>query len=296
MCSIPEAVQPMRTRFAPAPTGYLHLGHVANAIHVWGLARLRDGEVLLRIEDHDRQRCRRAFERALLDDLDWLGFRPDIHSTDVFRRGSCDGRQSDRDHVYHAALAPLVERGLVYACDCSRRQLESPAYPGTCRNRRLPLNDGLGWRLRLDEGDETFVDGRLGSLRQRPAEQCGDLLVRDRHGNWTYQWSVVTDDVHQGITCVVRGEDLLESTGRQISVARLLGRLTPPSCLHHPLVMKSPTEKLSKSDGGTGIRELREGGWTPAQVIGLAASRVGLQRDPVPVTADDVCRFFDGDI
>jgi glutamyl-tRNA synthetase/glutamyl-Q tRNA(Asp) synthetase len=284
----------VRTRFAPAPTGYLHLGHVANAIHVWGMARAQGGEVLLRIEDHDRQRSRPAFEAALLDDLDWLGFGPDIHTTDDFRRGPCAGRQSERDHVYRAALAPLVERGLVYGCDCPRSQLDSPVYPGTCRTRGLPLADGVGWRLHMDGGDESFVDGRLGPLTQRPADQCGDLLVRDRHGNWTYQWAVVVDDTLQHITCVIRGEDLLDSTGRQIHAARLLGRADPPSFFHHRLIMKSATEKLSKSDGDTGVRDLRSQGWTAAQVIGAAAARVGLQPDAEPVAAGDVSRFWSG--
>jgi glutamyl/glutaminyl-tRNA synthetase len=266
----------MITRFAPAPTGFLHLGHVVNAIYVWELARAHDGAVVLRIEDHDRQRSRAEFESALLDDLDWLGFRPDVYPTASFRAGRCDGRQSDRDVVYRAALAPLVDRGLVYACDCTRRQLDSAVYPGTCRDRGLPLVEGVGWRIRMEDRDESFVDLRLGPQRQRPATQCGDVLVRDRLGNWTYQWAAVTDDTAQDITHVIRGEDLLDSTGRQIQLARLLGRPTPPVFFHHALIMKSPTQKLSKSDGDTGVRELRAAGWAPAQVIAHAAALVGL--------------------
>ena len=129
------------TRFAPAPTGLLHLGHVVNAVFVWGVVRALDGRVLLRIEDHDRQRSRPEFEAALLDDLDWLGFVPDLFSTDDFRLGTCDGRQSDRDAVYRAILAPLVKRGLVYGCDCSRKQIDTAIYSGRCRDRALPLAD-----------------------------------------------------------------------------------------------------------------------------------------------------------
>lgn len=278
----------MRTRFAPAPTGYLHIGHVVNAIYVWGLARARGGVVVLRIEDHDRQRSRPAFETALLDDLDWLGFQPDVYPTEAFRAGRCDGRQSDREAVYRATLAPLVDRGLVYGCDCTRRDLQTSVYPGTCRDRGLPLRDGVGWRVRLDDREETFDDGRLGPQRQRPAAQCGDLLIRDRLRNWTYQWAATADDTLQEITHVIRGEDLLDSTGRQIALARLLGRAAPPAFFHHPLVMKSPMQKLSKSDADTGIRELRAAGWSAADLIGHAAHIVGLLPAPRPISANEV--------
>lgn len=282
----------MKTRFAPAPTGYLHIGHVVNAIYVWGIARARQGRVMLRIDDHDRQRSRPAFESALLDDLDWLGFRPDIYPTDAFRHGSCDGRQSDRDAVYHATAAPLIERGLVYACDCTRRQLETSAYPGTCRDRGLALGEGVGWRLRVDDREEAFLDEWLGPQRQRPAAQCGDLLIRDRLGNWTYQWAATTDDTLQDITHVIRGEDLLDSTGRQIYLARVLGRGSPPLFLHHPLVMKTPTQKVSKSDGDTGVRDLREAGWSTARVIAHAATLAGLQPPRDGLAADQVGELF----
>jgi len=247
---------------------------------------------VLRVEDHDRQRARAEFERALLDDLDWLGFRPDSYPTDAFRARACAGRQSERGAVYHDALAPLVERGLVYACDCTRKQLEHGPYPGTCRTRGLPLVDGMGWRVRVDAGEESFVDQRLGPQRQTPAEQCGDILVRDRLGNWTYQWAVTVDDALMAIDWVIRGEDLLDSTGRQIYLARLLGRREPPTFLHHPLIMKSPTQKLSKSDGDTGVRDLRARGWKATDVIGHAAALVGLQAEQVPLNARDVDALF----
>ena len=263
----------MRTRFAPSPTGFLHLGHVVNAIYVWGMARGRDGQVLLRIEDHDRQRSRAEYEAAILDDLDWLGFRPDMYPTDDFRRGACAGRQSDRDDIYRRALAPLVQHGRVYGCDCTRKQLDGSVYTGRCRERRLPLADGIGWRLRFDD-------------------TAGDVLIRDRLGNWTYQWCVSVDDTEQQITHVIRGEDLRDSTERQIALARLLGREQPPAYVHHPLVMKSPTQKLSKSDGDTGVRELRALGWSAPRVIGHAARLVGLQGASESLDAGEVQRFF----
>ncbi|MGE0812450.1 MAG: glutamate--tRNA ligase family protein [Vicinamibacterales bacterium] len=280
---------PPLTRFAPAPTGRLHLGHVVNAIYVWGLAAATGGRVLLRVEDHDRQRCRPAYEAALLDDLDWLGFAPDVFPTAAFRAGPCEGRQSDRDARYRAAAAALASRGLVYGCACTRRDIEAAGgaggvdelrYPGTCRDRGLPLDAGLGWRLRLPDEVVAFDDVVHGPGRQTPAEQCGDLLLRDRLGNWTYQFAVTVDDLAQGVTLVIRGDDLYASTGRQILLARLLGRDVPPVFLHHPLVMKSPTQKLSKADGDRGVRDLAAAGWTPARVIGQAAHAAGLLDAP----------------
>jgi len=249
------------TRFAPAPTGFLHLGHVLNAIEVWRAARQDpDGRVLLRIEDHDRQRSRKDYEQAILEDLDWLGFVADGPLV----------RQSERHPVYDVALDRLRRLGLVYACECSRADFDGQRYPGTCAEKNLPEAPGLSLRVRLAPTVERFDDLRLGPQTQRPSEQCGDLLARDRQGNWTYQFAVTVDDLEQGVTLVVRGEDLLESTGRQIQLARLLGRVEPPRFLHHGLLMKSPTQKLSKSDGDTGIRDLRARGLTPAQVKNLA--------------------------
>jgi glutamyl-tRNA synthetase/glutamyl-Q tRNA(Asp) synthetase len=122
----------------------------------------------------------------------------------------------------------------------------------------------------LEPSIERFVDLRLGAQEQRPAEQCGDLLVRDRDGNWTYQFAAAVDDYVQGVTLVIRGTDLLSSTGRQIQLARMLGRTEPAEFLHHRLIMKTPRQKLSKSDRATGIRELRERGWTANRVIAHA--------------------------
>ena len=262
------------TRFAPAPTGFLHLGHVVNAISVWGLARRLGGRVLLRIEDHDRQRSRTEFDRAIVADLAWLGFVADAPSV----------RQSERGEVYASALARLQSQGLIYACGCARTDW----YPGTCRERNLVDGRGMTLRVRLDPSVERFVDLRHGPQEQRPSEQCGDMVVRDRDGNWTYQFAVTVDDVEQGVTLVIRGDDLLDSTGRQLQLARLLGRQNPPRFFHHPLIMKSATQKLSKSDHDTGVRELRAAGWTAERVIGQAAVQAGLLTELRDVHAADV--------
>jgi glutamyl/glutaminyl-tRNA synthetase len=261
---------------------------VLNAEFVWRQAAVLGGRVLLRIEDHDRIRSRKEFEHAILDDLDWLGYRPDIYPTGAYRAGRCDGRQSDRNDIYLTAFEILRDQGLVYACDCSRRVTAqagtamSPSnneaselrYSGRCRDKQHPIVGGYGWRLRVDRGVEEFEDVRLGRQRQEPAAQCGDVLLRDRHGNWTYQFAVTVDDWRQDIDYVIRGVDLLPSTGRQIRIARLLGRPTPPTFFHHPLIMKSPDQKLSKSDGDSGVRELRARGWRARDVIAHAQSLI----------------------
>jgi len=263
---------PVTTRFAPAPTGYLHLGHVLNAVYVWDIARASgpDARVLLRIEDHDRARSRPEFEAALLEDLAWLGFAADGELT----------RQSERSALYERALDGLRARGLTYACDCSRADIASGRYPGTCRERNLRESAGAGVRVKLDSTVERFDDLRLGPKEQRPSEQCGDLLVRDRHGNWTYQFAVVVDDWLQNVNLVIRGEDLLDSTGRQIQLARLVGREQPPAFLHHELLMKTATQKLSKSDGDTGVRDLRAKGWSAEAVIAAARAFVSSHSHP----------------
>ncbi len=233
-----------------------------NALHVWRAAHDRDGQVLLRIEDHDRQRSRPEYEASILDDLAWLGF---VHDGPIVR-------QSERDAIYRKALQPLIDRELVFACSCARSDIVGDVYPGTCREKDLPLANGVGWRVRMDPGVERFFDQLLGPQEQDPSRQCGDVLVRDRLNNWTYQFAVTVDDHVQRITDVIRGVDLLDSTGRQLRLARLIGRASPPTFAHHPLVMKSPSQKLSKSDGDSGVRDLRAQGWTAEAVLARARS------------------------
>ena len=276
---------PPLTRFAPSPTGYLHLGHVVNAIYVWGVARAAGGRVALRIEDHDRLRCRPIFEDALLEDLDWLGFVPDEGRVPP-------ARQSDHPAAFGAALDALDRDGRIYACDCSRRRIGLGPYDGRCRDRGLPRGGGRGLRVRIDEGWVHADDVCLGPTDEQPAVECGDLLIRDRDGHWTYQFAVTVDDLCQGITLVVRGQDLADSTGRQLALAGLLGRQTPPAFLHHPLIVDPTGRKLSKSAHDTGVRELRAAGLAPSAVVGLAAAAVGLIEAPAPIPAGSVAVLF----
>jgi glutamyl-Q tRNA(Asp) synthetase len=278
----------LRTRFAPAPTGYLHLGHVANAAVVWRVARATGGSVILRIEDHDRQRCRPEFEAALLDDLEALGFEPDEPTIDSLRAGTPSGyRQSDNGPTYQAAVDALDADGLVYACDCTRstfadwasahgRRWFGSGCPGGCAARSLDRDrDGLTWRVALGEGPEAWTDLVLGLQTGEPSVR-GDLPIRDRHGDWTYAICVVIDDLRHGIDMVIRGEDLLDATPAQIRLGRLVGRETPPRFLHHPLIRRPDGRKLSKADGATGIRELLASGASADDVRARAAAAIGL--------------------
>ncbi|GAB1340994.1 glutamate--tRNA ligase family protein [Gemmatimonas sp.] len=276
-----------RTRFAPAPTGYLHLGHLVNALHVWGVARAYGGQVLLRVEDHDRTRCKPEFEAALLDDLDWLGLHADIYGTDSYRADADThpGRQSNQSLRYELALSRLADQGLVYACACTRRDIAlvaphapgaEPCYPGTCRDVAIPGDATFARRVHLAPCTVPFDDLRLGHIAQQPFKQCGDVLVRDRHAQWTYQFAVVVDDMHHGIDVIIRGEDLLSSTARQLQLAQLLGRTRPPTFLHHTLLVHPDGSKLSKASGDTALRELRAAGVAPATLLAEAARRAGL--------------------
>ncbi|MFL5675079.1 MAG: glutamate--tRNA ligase family protein [Chloroflexota bacterium] len=262
----------VRTRFAPAPTGYLHLGHVANAVWVWGLARATGATVLLRIEDHDRKRCRPEHDAALLEDLAWLGFVADEGPV----------RQSDDEAPHAAAVKQLTTDGLVYGCDCSRSTFETwaaahgrrwhgPGCPGGCRARGL---SGPVLRVALGGGSEAWMDVLVGPCSDEVAAD-GDLPIRDRDGNWTYGFSVVVDDLRQEVDLVVRGRDLLGATAVQIRLAQRLGRASAATFAHHPLVRDAAGRKLSKADGATGVRELRAAGMTADEVIALATDAAG---------------------
>jgi glutamyl-Q tRNA(Asp) synthetase len=257
------------TRFAPSPSGYLHLGHVANALWVWGVARAVGARVQLRIDDRDRERSRPEYDAAVLDDLAWLGFAAD--------RGP--DRHSDDDAPYRAAVERLRTLGLVYGCDCSRTTFAAWAgatghpwlgggCPGGCRDRAL---DGPVLRAAIGEGTEAWSDALAGPCSGDVAIH-GDLPLRDRDGNWSYGLTVVVDDMEGDIDIVVRGRDLIHATPAQIRLGGLLGRTAPPAFLHHPLIQRADGSKLSKSAGDTGVRELRAAGRSPVEVRALAAS------------------------
>lgn len=281
------------TRFAPAPTGRLHLGHLANSLYVWGLARTTGRAVILRIEDHDRQRSRPELEAALLDDLDRLGLVPDRPSTAELRAGPSDYRQSDCVKRYAAALARLLDAGLGYSCDCTRstfagwrathgRPWSGAGCPGGCRARALPLDIGLGVRVTLGDGEETWLDVLAGP-KHGPVARDGDVLARDRLGNWTYAFCVVVDDLQHDIDLVVRGNDLVDATPAQIRLGRLFGREEPPGFAHHPLIRNPDGSKLSKAKNAMAVASLLDAGRSPDELFGEAAALVGLIDRPRPL-------------
>jgi glutamyl-tRNA synthetase/glutamyl-Q tRNA(Asp) synthetase len=300
------------TRFAPAPTGHLHLGHVVNALYVWGIARAAGGRVVLRIEDHDRQRSRPEYEAALLDDLERLGLAPDEPPIAAFRAGATPYRQSDSGAVYAAALEQLRDKRLVYACSCTRATFadweavsgwpwRGLGCPGGCRDLALdeaaawaasPTAPGIGLRVAVGAGLERWMDLLAGPLADEPAA-AGDPLIRDRVGNWTYGFCVVVDDLRHGVDFVIRGRDLLDATPVQLRLARLLGRATPPLFLHHPLVRRLSGQKLSKAEHDTSVREMLDGGATPAQLFDRAARLAGLREDEAPLAPDELATLFE---
>lgn len=246
-----------RGRFAPSPTGPLHAGSLVAALASWLDARAHGGQWLLRIEDVDHPRCPPGTDRLLLAQLAACGLVPD----------EPPWWQSTRDEAYAAALARLVSAGLAYPCACTRRDIDAALaprgcppvrfgdrpYPGTCR----PENGGLhgrparAVRLRVD-GVVHWSDRRLGPQQQDVGAAVGDFVLKRADGLWAYQLAVVVDDAAQGITHLVRGEDLADNTARQIVLQRALG-LPAPAYLHTPLVMSADGHKLSKQNGAAAL-------------------------------------------
>lgn len=279
---------PIRTRFAPSVTGHLHLGHAVNAVYVWGLAQALAGEVLVRLEDHDQGRYRPEYKQSILDDLAWLG----LHAA-----GDPLSIQLDHQDRYEAAAQRLSGTGRTFNCACTRRSLatdqgEGSRYPGNCRERGLPSAPGRTLRFRVDHAPVAFTDLRLGPQRQDPVEQCGDFVLRDAQGQWTYQHCVVVDDLAEEISLVVRGEDILESTGRQILLHRALATRPLPAYFHHPLVTDAAGRKLSKKEFAKSLGDLRREGWTPERVLGEAAFLGGLRETSAPLPKRDLPKLF----
>jgi glutamyl-Q tRNA(Asp) synthetase len=295
------------TRFAPSPTGYLHIGHIASAIYVWGIGAKLEASVMLRIEDHDRGRSRSEYELSIFQDLAWLGFQPT--NSDFKYGGSSEYRQSDAHQRYEAALMHLIATQQVYACTCSRKEILSTMrasdtsgddvelrYAGTCRNKNIPLDTPqASLRLALPDRDIPFSDLNLGLQIQNPYRQCGDLLLKDRHGHWTYQFAVTVDDLCQSITHVIRGADLLSSTGRQILLGSWLGRKQPAQFFHHPLIIDANGRKLGKRFFSEAIRKRREAGESPDRLLGEAAHLVGILPHNIPISVNDLVSLMSGE-
>lgn len=294
--AIKQDGKPLVTRFAPSPTGYLHLGHVLSLIYVHVVADAIGAKVLLRIEDHDRQRCLPKYEQAILDDIAWLGLFP--HNWHQFsQRGRLTSfRQSDRLERYLEVQKRLIQEGKAYYCSCSRKQvlekqpLDHPElyYPGFCRKKQLISSQNTGLRWRITSQIVAWSDALLGTIEQDPAQQCGDLLIRDRHGNFTYNFCVVVDDLDQGVNLVVRGTDLLHCSARQVLLARELQGTPPDLFYHHPLLTDAQQHKLSKRFKSTGIIQRREAGESPAAVLGDALWLAGNIEAPREIAVEEL--------
>jgi glutamyl-Q tRNA(Asp) synthetase len=273
------------TRFAPSPTGYLHLGHVRSAWEGWHAARDAGGRFLLRIEDIDGGRCRAEFAAAILDDLAWLGLDWDGEVR----------RQSEHLDDYRAALAQLEAQGVLYPCFCTRRQIQheiaraggapqgeaGPLYPGTCRRlspaeRAARIAAGADYALRLDLAAARARTGQLYWCergRRIPAapEQLGDVVLARKDVPVSYHLAVTVDDALQGVTLVTRGVDLFAATHIHRVLQALLG-LPVPAYRHHALLTDAAGRRLAKRDRALTIRAMREAGMSPAEILAKAQS------------------------
>lgn len=294
-------VQKLITRFAPSPTGYLHLGHVASAIFVWGVARKFDAKIILRIEDHDRQRSKQHFEESILADLRILGFLPtNAAGSHGYNEDVEFSRQTDHLDRYNAALEVLRQHAHIYACACTRNEIFALRqnslemwYSGTCRHLGRAEGVGRALRLEIDDSPESFDDLWLGHQVQIPSRQCGDFPLKDKAGNWTYQFAVVVDDEAEGVNLVIRGQDLVDSTGRQMKLRRHLGAMNMPYFLHHPLVMEDDgTTKLSKRIASLSIKQRLADGQSVEEILGEAAWSVGLTDAKLPLSQADLVYLF----
>jgi len=276
-----EAAPVYRGRFAPSPTGYLHLGHARTFWTAFQRARERGGVLVLRNEDLDRQRCRPEFASAMLEDLPWFGIEwqegPDVGGP------YAPYAQSERGDLYRAAWQRLRQGGWIYPCTCSRKDLaqlaqaphdeqDEPLYPGTCRERKLDTTEleGASWRFRVPDGEAVrFEDARMGRQAFVCGRDFGDFLVWRRDGIASYQLAVVVDDAAMQITEVVRGADLVRSTARQMLLQRALG-LRTPAYLHCPLVTDAEGVRLAKRHDALSLRRLRQQGVTPEEARAMA--------------------------
>lgn len=284
-------------RFAPSPSGRMHIGNLFTSLLAWLSAKKRGGRVVLRIEDLDTRRCTPEYAQQVRDDFQWLGLTWDGEP--------CE--QSTRTALYRDALERLQALGLVYPCFCTRAELHAASaphrsdgqtiYPGTCRGlteaeiARRAATRPPAYRLRVPDETITVRDGHMGAYTESLRRDCGDFLLRRSDGLYAYQLAVVVDDAAMGVTEVVRGSDLLSSTPRQILLYRLLN-LKPPTFCHVPLLLAADGRRLSKRDRDLNLSVLRKR-YAPEAVIGKLAFLAGLNPTAEPVRAADLVSAFD---
>ena len=291
-------------RFAPSPSGRIHLGNMLCALLVWLSARQKGGQVLLRIEDLDTARCPKKHADQMCADLHWLGLDWDIGPEVGGPEGSY--YQSQRTEIYQTALEKLEKQDLVYPCFCTRAELHAASaphredgqviYAGTCRNLRAEEVEAKrklrspALRLKVPEEIWSFTDGHMGTYAEHLAADCGDFLLRRSDGMFAYQLAVVVDDAAMGVTEVVRGADLLDSTPRQLYLYHLLG-LTPPKFYHFPLLLTSDGRRLSKRNADAGLDSLAQR-LAPEEILGKLAYLAGFNASAEPKTAQALLTEF----
>lgn len=281
----------MTGRFAPSPTGRMHLGNIYSALLSWLSARSKGGNWILRMEDIDQGRSRAEYADLIRDDLRWLGLTWDEEYT-----------QSQRFDIYEQHLERLRATGLTYPCYCTRADImatQAPhesdgrvVYKGTCRSLAPGLVPNRKPATRLIVPDEaiTFTDGHYGTHTVNLAQQCGDFIIRRGDGAWAYQLAVVVDDALMGVTEVVRGRDLLLSVPQQMYLFGLLGYESPQYC-HLPLLCNEAGQRLSKRDKSLDMANLRSS-FSAEEIIGHLAHLAGLTDADAPITAEDLVPMF----
>ena len=284
-------------RFAPTPSGRMHLGNVFAALIAWLSVRSRDGEMVLRMEDLDTRRTSGEFARILRDDLKWLGLDYDRETPP----------QSQRSPVYDGYFEKLAQMGLLYPCYCTRSQLHSVnaphlsdgtyVYPGTCRaltaQQRAAFDRAPAWRVRVPDRLWQVEDRVQGHYEENLAADCGDFVVRRGDGVYVYQLAVTVDDGEAGVTEVVRGKDLLSSAPRQMYLQELFG-YPHPEYAHVPMLMAPDGRRLSKRDRDLDLGVLRQN-MTPEELIGALAYAAGLIERREAVSAKELAREFSWD-
>ena len=294
----------LRGRFAPSPSGRMHLGNAWSALLAWLSVRSRGGTMVLRLEDLDPDRCKRPLCDGVEEDLRWLGLDWDEGGS----AGGPEFYQSQRSEIYRAALEQLEQQGLLYPCFCTRGQLHAPnaphrsdgevIYPGTCRDlsaeertvRARTRHPAV--RIRVPDEEIGFVDRLQGAYDENLVRDCGDFILRRSDGVYAYQLAVVVDDALMGVTEVTRGSDLLTSTPRQIYLQQLLDFDTPDYC-HVPLLCAPDGRRLSKRESDLTLQSLRERGVRPEEIVGRLACAAGLIDRPEPISARELVPVFD---
>ncbi|MGM9669506.1 MAG: tRNA glutamyl-Q(34) synthetase GluQRS [Faecousia sp.] len=282
-------------RFAPTPSGRMHLGNVFAAMLAWLSVRSKNGVMVLRMEDLDTLRTKEEYAQGIREDLRWLGLDWDMETP-------C---QSTRSRVYDRYFSLLSEKGLLYPCYCTRSQLHSVnaphqsdgtyVYPGTCRDltaaQRAAFRRDPAWRVRVPDQEFTVADGVQGICRENLLRDCGDFVVRRADGVYVYQLAVTVDDGEAGITEVVRGTDLLGSAPRQMYLQELFG-FTHPAYFHIPMLLAPDGRRLSKRDQDLDLGVLRQH-IRPERLLGVLAGAAGLIPAGQCVSARELAAEFD---